>query len=103
METGLFENCWSSYGITLPFNFFNPFPNSTTGVLEFRKGHFFYLQKYVFKYPPVTARYLWTPKIVLSKRASSDNLKRRNRERVGGGKGGATRTTRVHKFAPMHA
>jgi hypothetical protein len=24
--------CWSSYGVTLPFSFFNPSPNSTIGV-----------------------------------------------------------------------
>ena len=28
-------DCWSSYGVALPFSFFNPSPNSTVGVPNF--------------------------------------------------------------------
>jgi hypothetical protein len=28
-------DCWSSYGVALPFSFFNPSPNSTIGVPDF--------------------------------------------------------------------
>jgi hypothetical protein len=27
--------CWFSYGVTFPFSFFNPFPNSTMGIPEY--------------------------------------------------------------------
>jgi hypothetical protein len=35
LGSGVSWNCWSSYGVALPFSFFKPSPNSTIGVHDF--------------------------------------------------------------------